>query len=45
MIAAGEENLGQAAYRVSLAERIARFRQEVDLNHRVLGGPALAALE
>ena len=25
VIAAGEEHLGQAAYRVSLAERIARF--------------------
>jgi L-fuculose-phosphate aldolase len=45
VVAAGEENLGQAAYRVSLAERMARFRQEVDLNHRVLGGPALAAFE
>jgi ribulose-5-phosphate 4-epimerase/fuculose-1-phosphate aldolase len=45
VIAAGEENLAQAAYRVSLAERIARFRQEADLNHRLLGGPALTALE
>jgi L-fuculose-phosphate aldolase len=45
VIAAGEEGLGQAAYRVSLAERIARFRQEVDLNHRLLGGPAVAAFE
>jgi hypothetical protein len=45
VIAAGEENLAQAAYRVSLAERIARFRQEADLNQRLLGGPALTALE
>jgi ribulose-5-phosphate 4-epimerase/fuculose-1-phosphate aldolase len=45
VIAAGEEGLGQAAYRVSLAERMARFRQEVDLNHRLLGGPAVAAFE
>jgi hypothetical protein len=45
VIAAGEERLAQAAYRVSLAERVARFRLEVDLNHRALGGPAVAALE
>jgi ribulose-5-phosphate 4-epimerase/fuculose-1-phosphate aldolase len=45
VIAAGEENLGQAAYRISLAERIARFRQEVDLNHRLLGGPPVEAFE
>jgi len=45
VIAIGEERLGQAAYRVSLAERIARFRLEVDLNRRVLGGPAPAAFE
>lgn len=43
VIAAGEENLGQAAYRVSLAERIARFRHEVDINHRLFGGPPAAA--
>lgn len=45
VIAVGEENLGQAAYRVSLAERIARFRQEVDLNHRLFGGPPVEAFE
>ncbi len=45
VIAAGEERLGQAAYRVSLAERVARFRLEVALNHRLLGGPAVAAFE
>ena len=45
VIAAGEENLDQAAYRVSLAERIARFRHEVALNHRILGGPAVSAFE
>jgi L-fuculose-phosphate aldolase len=44
-IAAGEERLGQAAYRVSLAERIARFRLEVNLNHRLLGGPAVVVFE
>jgi len=45
VIAAGKENLGQAAYRVSLAERIARFRQEVDLTHRLLEGPPVEAFE
>lgn len=45
VIAAGEENLGQAAYRVSLAERIARFRHEVDINHRLIGGPPASAFE
>jgi ribulose-5-phosphate 4-epimerase/fuculose-1-phosphate aldolase len=45
VIAAGEKNLGQAAYRVSLAERIARIRQEVDINHRLLGGPAVGAFQ
>jgi len=44
VIAAGE-NLDQAAYRVSLAERIARFRHEVGLNHRILGGPPVSAFE
>jgi ribulose-5-phosphate 4-epimerase/fuculose-1-phosphate aldolase len=45
VIAAAEDTLAQAAYRVSLAERIARFRQEVDLNHRLLGGPTVSELE
>jgi hypothetical protein len=45
VIAAGEEHLGQAAYRVSLAERIARFRHEVELNHRLFAGPPAAAFE
>lgn len=45
VIAAGEESLGQAAYRVSLAERIARFRQEVDLNYRLCEGPAVPSFE
>lgn len=45
VVAAGEHDLAQAAYRVSLAERVARFRLEVDLNHRLLGGPAPAAFE
>ncbi len=45
VVSAGEEHLGQAAYRASLAERIARFRLEVDLNHRMLGTPPLAVFE
>jgi len=45
VVSAGEEHLGQAAYRLSLAERIARFRLEVDLNHRLFGTPPLAAFE
>lgn len=45
VLSAGEEHLGQAAYRLSLAERIARFRLEVDLNHRLFGTPPLTAFE
>lgn len=45
VVSAGEDHLGQAAYRLSLAERIARFRLEVDLNHRLFGTPPLAAFE
>ncbi len=45
VVAVGAQGLGQAAYWVALAERVARFRLEVDLNHRVFGGPALAAFE
>lgn len=44
-VAAGAKSLGQAAYGVALAERVARFRLEVDLNHRVFGGPPPAAFE
>lgn len=43
VLAAGAQSLGQAAYGVALAERVARFRLEVDLNHRVFGGPPLTA--
>jgi ribulose-5-phosphate 4-epimerase/fuculose-1-phosphate aldolase len=45
VIAGGEKSLEQAAYRVSLAERLARFRMEVDLHHRLFGGPAVAEFE
>jgi L-fuculose-phosphate aldolase len=45
VIAAGEHSLADAAYRLSLAERVARFRLEVDINHRLLGGPPVTAFE
>jgi L-fuculose-phosphate aldolase len=45
VIAASAHGLAQAAYRVSLAERVARFRLEVDLNHRLLGAPPVTAFE
>jgi L-fuculose-phosphate aldolase len=45
VIAASVHGLAQAAYRVSLAERVARFRLEVDLNRRVLGAPPVTAFE
>ncbi len=44
VIAAGE-SLAQAVYRLSLAERIAHFRQEVHLNHRLLGGAPVSDFE
>jgi ribulose-5-phosphate 4-epimerase/fuculose-1-phosphate aldolase len=45
LISAAEASLAQAAHHASSAERIARFRQEVDLNHRLLGGPPIEAFE
>lgn len=42
VIAAGE-TLDQAVYRLSLMERIAHFRQEVDLNHRLFGSAPVNA--
>jgi hypothetical protein len=45
VISAGEASLAQAAHHASSAERIARFRQEVDLNHRLFGGPPIEAFE
>jgi L-fuculose-phosphate aldolase len=41
VLAAGQSSLEQAAHRVSSAERTARFRQEVHLNHRLFGGLSL----
>ena len=45
VICAGEASLAQAAHHASSAERIARFRQEAYLNHRLLGGPPVEAFE
>lgn len=45
VICAGEASLAQAAHHASSAERIARFRQEADLNHRLFGGPPIEAFE
>lgn len=44
VIAAGA-SLAQAIYRLSLTERIAHFRQEVHLNHRLLGGAPVSDFE
>jgi ribulose-5-phosphate 4-epimerase/fuculose-1-phosphate aldolase len=44
VVAAGR-SLAEAAHHVSSAERIARLRQEVFLNQRLFGGPALSGLE
>ncbi len=45
VISAGEKTLEQCAHNVSSVERIAQFRQEVDLNHRLLGGPTVESYE
>lgn len=44
VIAAGDR-LDQAVYRLCLAERIAYFRQEAHINHRLLGGAPVAEFE
>ncbi len=45
VVAVGDRGLDQAAYRVSSAERSARFRLEVDFNQKLYGGPAVAEFE
>ena len=45
VISTGEKTLEQCAHNASSAERIARFRQEVDINHRLLGGPPVSSYE
>lgn len=41
VISAGEKTLEQCAHNASSAERIAQFRQEVDLNNKLLSAPSL----
>ncbi|HUV08783.1 MAG TPA: class II aldolase/adducin family protein [Spirochaetia bacterium] len=41
VVSTGETTLEQAAHNASSAERIARFRAEVYLNEKLLGGPSL----
>ena len=45
VIAVSDKGLDQAAYIVSSAERSARFRQEVDLNQKLFGGPPVGEFE
>ncbi len=39
VISTGDATLEQAAHNASSAERIARFRQEAYINHKLLNGP------
>jgi hypothetical protein len=45
VIAAGDTTLEQAAHNLASAERIARFRTEVYINEKLLGGPPLTSFE
>jgi ribulose-5-phosphate 4-epimerase/fuculose-1-phosphate aldolase len=45
VVSVGDTTLEQAAHNVASAERIARFRMEVFLNERLLGGPPLKSFE
>jgi ribulose-5-phosphate 4-epimerase/fuculose-1-phosphate aldolase len=45
VIAAGDTTLEQAAHNVASAERIGRFRTEVYINEKLLGGPPLKSFE
>jgi ribulose-5-phosphate 4-epimerase/fuculose-1-phosphate aldolase len=45
VISTGQTTLEQAAHNASSAERIARFRSEVYLNERLLGGPRVGSFE
>jgi L-fuculose-phosphate aldolase len=44
-ISTGETTLEQAAHNAASAERIARFRSEVYINEKILGGPGVAVFE
>jgi ribulose-5-phosphate 4-epimerase/fuculose-1-phosphate aldolase len=45
VISTGQTTLEQAAHNASSAERIAKFRSEVFLNEKLLGGPNVAVFE
>lgn len=45
VISTGQTTLEQAAHNASSAERIAKFRSEVFLNERLLGGPKVGVFE
>ena len=45
VIAAGDTTLEQAAHNVASAERIGKFRTEVYINEKLLGGPPLKSFE
>jgi L-fuculose-phosphate aldolase len=45
VIATGDTTLEQAAHNVASAERIGRFRTEVYMNEKLLGGPPLKSFE
>jgi hypothetical protein len=45
VIAAGDTTLEQAAHNVASAERIGKFRTEVYINEKLLGGPSLESFE
>jgi ribulose-5-phosphate 4-epimerase/fuculose-1-phosphate aldolase len=45
VIAAGDTTLEQAAHNVASAERIGKFRTEVYVNEKLLGGPPLKSFE
>lgn len=45
VISAGETTLEQAAHHAASAERIARFRSEVTINEKTIGGPSVRHFE
>ncbi len=45
VIAAGDTTLEQAAHNLASAERIGKFRMEVHINEKLLGGPPLKTFE
>jgi len=45
VVATGDTTLEQAAHNVASAERIGRFRTEVYINEKLLGGPPLASFD